>query len=422
MGRRGHSSGAPTKGLRFLLAGFGARGDVVPLFALARALTERGHDVRVAAPPDFEAEARERGVAFSPVGTPVRSLFQGRSLKPHQRLSRAREEIGLHFRALAPLAKDVQLVVGTAGEVAAASVAEASGAGFVHLSLSPQALPSANHPPPYVPWPSLPALLSRVSWGSVGVLLNTLGRSMLNDERRRLGLAGVSDVLGHLLPRRALMAVDPVLGPLPGDLAQTVLQCGAIFDEADTALSADVEAFLSAGAPPVFFGFGSMTDAHVAQTTSTLLSAARARGQRAIFERGWGGLGEGAHGDDVLVLDRVSHAALLPRVASVVHHGAPGMVALAARAGVPQVVIPHLLDQPYWGSRVKALGVGPAPLPKARLEPRRLGQALKVAASPAVIAAARELAPRIVRDGLACAVDRIERLAARPCEALVPAV
>lgn len=422
MGTRGHTSVAAETGLRFLLAGFGARGDVVPLFVLARALSARGHAVRVAAPPDYQAEAEARGLTFTAVGSPVRSLFRGRELRLHQLLSKIRAEVGLQFESLAPLARGVQLVVGTAGAVAAASAAEAAGAGSLHLALSPRALPSSDHPPPYVPWPTLPKFLSRVSWGSVGMVLDTIGRAILNEQRRRLGLAGVSDMLGHLLPTRALMAADPVLGPLPEDLARTVFQCGALFDDVDTRVPDEVEAFLAAGSPPVFLGFGSMTDAHSEQTTALLLRVVRASGRRALIERGWGGLGEGAHGDDVLVADRVSHVSVFSRAACVIHHGAPGTVSEAARAGVPQLVIPRVLDQSYWGNRVKELGVGPAPLPRSRLDARRLEASLEIALSPAVINGARDLATRVRTDGVSCAIERLERLAARPCEALIPAV
>ncbi len=58
----------------------------------------------------------------------------------------------------------------------------------------------------------------------------------------------------------------------------------------------------------------------------------------------------------------VNHAALFPRLSAVVHHGAAGTTATALRAGVPQIIAPHMFDQHYWASRVRAKGLGPAPL------------------------------------------------------------
>jgi vancomycin aglycone glucosyltransferase len=47
-------------------------------------------------------------------------------------------------------------------------------------------------------------------------------------------------------------------------------------------------------------------------------------------------------------------------VAAVVHHGGAGTTTTAALAGVPQVVVPRIADQPYWAARVAELGIGTA--------------------------------------------------------------
>jgi UDP:flavonoid glycosyltransferase YjiC (YdhE family) len=85
----------------------------------------------------------------------------------------------------------------------------------------------------------------------------------------------------------------------------------------------------------------------------------------------------------------------------VVHHGGAGTVMAAARAGVPQVIIPHLLDQYYWGQRVVTLGIGPQPLPINRLNAQTLARTLcRMLASPGMRARARILAkPLCGRDG-----------------------
>ncbi len=49
------------------------------------------------------------------------------------------------------------------------------------------------------------------------------------------------------------------------------------------------------------------------------------------------------------------------------------------RAGKPTVVCPLFGDQPFWGRRVAALGVGPEPIPQRKLTTDRLAHALRVA-------------------------------------------
>ena len=70
------------------------------------------------------------------------------------------------------------------------------------------------------------------------------------------------------------------------------------------------------------------------------------------------------------------HAFLFPRLSAVIHHGGAGTTATAARAGVPQIVVPHVLDQYYWGNRVYRLGLGPAPIWRFRLSQARLESAV----------------------------------------------
>jgi len=41
------------------------------------------------------------------------------------------------------------------------------------------------------------------------------------------------------------------------------------------------------------------------------------------------------------------------------HHGGSGTTHSVARAGKPQVVMPLIIDQPYWAYRVQQLGIGP---------------------------------------------------------------
>jgi sterol 3beta-glucosyltransferase len=66
-------------------------------------------------------------------------------------------------------------------------------------------------------------------------------------------------------------------------------------------------------------------------------------------------------------------------MAAVVHHGGAGTTGAGLRAGVPSIISPISNDQPFWGRRVKALGAGPAPIPRKRLTADRLAHAIWVA-------------------------------------------
>ena len=75
----------------------------------------------------------------------------------------------------------------------------------------------------------------------------------------------------------------------------------------------------------------------------------------------------------------VDHAALFRRVSLVVHHGGAGTTTTAARAGKPQVVVPHVLDQFHWAQRVERLGVAPGGLPRRKLTAELLTDGIRAA-------------------------------------------
>jgi len=117
-------------------------------------------------------------------------------------------------------------------------------------------------------------------------------------------------------------------------------------------------------------------------------------------------------------VESVPHAWLFPRVSAVVHHGGAGTTAAGLRAGVPAVICPFLGDQPFWGDRIAALGVGPAPIPITRLTANALVMAIEAAVgsgadAKAIRQRAADLGAEIrAEDGLARACDVLDALTA----------
>jgi vancomycin aglycone glucosyltransferase len=126
----------------------------------------------------------------------------------------------------------------------------------------------------------------------------------------------------------------------------------------------------------VYLGFGSMTDPDPAAATRLVLEAVQRAGVRAVLSAGWAGLGDLPLPEHVMVVGSVSHAALFRRVAVVVHHGGAGTTTTAARAGVPQILVPHVLDQFHWAHRVAKQGLGPPALPRRRLRAEALAESI----------------------------------------------
>ena len=140
-------------------------------------------------------------------------------------------------------------------------------------------------------------------------------------------------------------------------------------------------AFLEAGPPPVYIGFGSIVVDDPNALTSLIFEAAQKAGVRALVSKGWGGLGTDELGkpEGIYMLGNVPHDWLFQHVSAVVHHGGAGTTAAGIALGKPTVVVPFFGDQPFWGSMVARAGAGPQPIPYKQLTADNLAAAVTIA-------------------------------------------
>ncbi|MCS0603713.1 glycosyltransferase [Streptomyces sp. LP11] len=394
--------------MRVLLSTYGTRGDVEPLVALAARLRALGAQVRMCVPPDdeFTRRAAGLGVDVIPVGPPVRVVTRGTGLPSAAELARYRSALlGTQFEVI-PAAVDGCDVLVAAGlaQIAARSVAEAAGVRYVYASYAAVHLPSPHHaPPPRPGWPEPETRDNRTRWELDARSVNAQFADDLNGHRASLGLPPVDNVRDHVLTDRPWLAADPALGPWPGAPGLDVTQTGTWRLPDERPLPADLLAFLGAGTPPVYVGFGSARPAQ--DIADGVIESLRALGRRALVSRGWADLGLIDDRDDCFAIGEVNQQRLFREVAAVVHHGGAGTTATAARAGVPQVVVAgQVSDNPYWAGRVAALGIGAAldgPAPGAE----SLSRALKTALAPETRARAKALGAEIRADGAQVAAD-----------------
>jgi sterol 3beta-glucosyltransferase len=184
---------------------------------------------------------------------------------------------------------------------------------------------------------------------------------------------------------------------------------------AGSTLPEELERFVSRPGPVVSIGFGSMATSDPAALADIVREAVHAADVRAVLLTGWGGLVDAPADDRVIVAESVPHDLLFPRVAATVHHGGAGTTGAAVRAGKPTIVVPFTVDQPFWASRMLALGVGPRPIPRRRITADRLASALREVVSDERMAARAEDLGALIRaeDGVARAVEEFDRIASR---------
>ncbi|WP_327136825.1 glycosyltransferase [Streptomyces sp. NBC_01340] len=390
--------------MRVLLSTYGSRGDVEPLAGLAVRLRELGAEVRVCAPPDEDFARRLAGVGVPlvPIGRSARALTTA-APSPADLPRRAAELIADQVDVVTAAAEGCDVLVATGVMPAAAgarSVAEKLGIRSVSVTFQQLTLPSPHHPPLAYPGRPFPPEVTdpRMLWDLDARSVDALFGAALNTSRASIGLPPVDNVRDYVIGDRPWLATDPVLDPWrePADL--DVVQTGAWILPDERPLPDELVAYLEAGAPPVYVGFGSMPMHTSTDVARVAIGAIRAQGRRAVVARGWADLALIDDRDDCFVVGEVNQQALFGRVAAVVHHGGAGTTTTAARAGAPQVVVPQATDQPYWAGRVADLGVGAAhdgPTPTFE----SLSAALRTALAPETRARATDVAATVRADG-----------------------
>jgi vancomycin aglycone glucosyltransferase len=402
--------------MRILLASHGTRGDVQPIVALGVALQARGHVVSLVAPANFVSWVHSHGLNMQSDGIDAEALLQasGTGLQSLSWQMRYLSHITpLLFEPVARASAGCELVIGAGLQFAAASVAEWRNVPYAHVVFCPCAIPNSTSPPPNVHSQRLPRWINRLLWQAGGPIADFALRGPVNRGRATLGLGALDNPISQILEGRTILASDRDLGPPPDDAPERAASTDALVLDEPGTLDERVEAFLRQGPAPIYIGFGSMIAPRVRELAAQVIAAVRAVGCRAVIAGGWAALDHHIiEAGDVLTIDNVPHSLIFPKVAAAVHHGGAGTTTAAARAGAPQVLLPHILDQYYWAHRVEALGLGPPALPVERVTADALADRVSRAVNdPLIRERVNRLAPLVAaRNGAIAAIEFFEAL------------
>ncbi|KAK1980936.1 hypothetical protein LZ30DRAFT_782421 [Colletotrichum cereale] len=380
--------------LNVVILFMGSRGDLQPSLAVAVLLQRRhGHRVRIASHPPYRAAVEAAGVGFYSIGrTDIKTMME-RRLLPREELKKLVPAIKEDFREMGmrwwgacvddPVGEGegegegeggafvADLVLSTMHVYNQTSAAARLGVPLHLFGMNPR-IYSKEIPHSQAGWAlKKPSRAKNViSWWFSDVMFLQVMKSVVNDVRVNvMGLEAMSPA--WWLSQYNRMGVpcsylwSPRLLPTPTDWPDNVRISGFVFDGAPEGYAPPtaLARFLAAEeTPPVYIGFGSMTFANTPGVFAEIFEAAARAGVRVVVGRGWADLdgdeaGRGlAH---ICVVDEAPHAWLFPRVRAVVCHGGSGTTAMALRSGRPTLVVPVAADQPFWASRVSAVGCGP---------------------------------------------------------------
>jgi sterol 3beta-glucosyltransferase len=414
--------------VKIAIVASGTRGDVQPYVALGKGLKQAGYEVRVLTNANFETLVTEAELAFSSIGESIEAITQSEEWRRVAEssnflkiLAQMRTEMKRYATTVAQILPGLLegndlIIAGMTAMLGVFSVAERLNIPLIQAYLFPFT-PTGEFPSPLTP--KLPPIgaLNRLSFQVMRQMFWQSSKTADVMTRQQLGMAKGS-VWG---PYRAMAKNEmPVLYgysrhvlPHPQDWPETHRVTGYWFlDEPEGwRPPTDLLEFLKAGEPPVYIGFGSMNSRNPEEAGQIALKALELSGQRGIIASGWGGLKPAELPKNVHLISSLPHSWLFPQMAAVVHHGGVGTTAAGLRAGVPSVLIPFMGDQPFWGQRVAALGVGPKPIPRKKLTSKLLAQAIQESVSNSTMRQkAGELGQKIrAEDGIKEVVAVVER-------------
>jgi len=362
--------------MKLVLASYGTRGDVEPCVVVGRELLRRGHDVRMAVPPDLVGFAEGAGLATAAYGLNTQAWldvyrnFWTAFFRNFWRIQDLRKlwremwelsdqswaQMNTTLTSLADGA-DV-LFAGQSYQEPAANVAEHYDIPLVTLHHVPM---RANGQLVSI----LPSPLARSAMTAFDWLAWRLNKKVDDSQRRELGLPKATGPSPRRIADRGSLEIqgyDEVCFPgLAAEWAKWDGQrpfVGALTMELTTHADDEVASWIAAGTPPICFGFGSMPVESPADTVEMISAACAELGERALVCAGSSDFSDVPHFDHVKVVGAVNYAAVFPACRAVVHHGGSGTTAASLRAGVPTLILSMDVNQTLWGGQVKRLKVG----------------------------------------------------------------
>ncbi|OMB97778.1 glycosyl transferase family 1 [Mycobacterium sp. NS-7484] len=416
--------------MKLVLASYGTRGDVEPCVALGLELLRRGHDVRVAVPPDLVGFAETAGlvtVAYGP-DTAIWSdahrdfwiRFFGNFWKPRElpELWREMREIG-------------ESVVEFWEEIADTLKSLADGADLLitFLNFEPPALNVAEYYD--IPLVTVHVSPVRPNGRMLTFLPPMLGRAALRlyewanwrgvkkfdvAQRRQLGLPNATgSAPRRITERRSLeiQAYDEVCFPGLDDEWENCSGrrpfVGALTMGRTTDTDDEIDSWIAAGTPPIFFCFGSTPVKSPVSTLEMINTACERLGERALVCSGASDFVQASDSNRTKVVSTVNFAAVFPACRVLVHHGGMGTMSAGLRAGVPMLIYWTALDQAIWSARAKRLKVGLARRISS-VTSDSLGADLRTVLQPQYAARARAIAGQMTNpaDSVTRTADLVE--------------
>ena len=399
----------------------GSLGDTLPFIIWGRALADRGHDVTLLVNGQYQPQVEAAGLKFAETLTSAEFLEFAEQQRTQSAAEAGRtmaqilvKQIPKVYEFLADRYVPGQTVVAAQGYAFGARIAqEVLGIPLATVHLQPLWLRSTCDSPDFPDWCPrfVPRLVDRVA----DLVADGILSPGTNKFRSQFGLPPVKRLMKSWWnsPTRVLgLFPDWFAEPQP-DWPAKVLLPGFVIEREQPPLSGELAAFVDGGEPPLVFT-QTAEKPEVREFFKVSAEVARRLGRRAVFVAPNADLVPPGLPPEILVVRFAPLAQLLPRAVLHVHHGGIGTIAYTLAAGIPQLTVAMVYDQPNNSQRLLRLGVSSNLKPRAYQPARVEAELRRLLESREVANQCSMYAERMRHEqGVARACDALEELAVR---------
>ena len=357
--------------MKIYLVTAGSRGDFEPFYAFASKAAAQGHEIHLAVTEEFFDEIKNKDISALKLPGTIKQFVDSNGVSiiknsldflPNVRpmLVKILDVISKQIIELKP---DVVLYHPTA--LTAPISAKYIKALSVLVEIIPVLSPTKEFASAGL-WTSDLKFLNKLTYKGVKLAEKIFFLETFR-LKRKLGVKNSN-------PDLSISLVSPSLLNRPKDWPENSFIVGPWYQEKIEDVSIEILNFIE-NKPTIYAGFGSMKKKNPMKLAKTIIETCKELDFQLIINKGWGGLELPEiykNDSSIKFVSGISHAKIFPKVKAIIHHGGVGTVHAALRAGTVSIIVPFIVDQPWWADRLNRLNLGPKSLPLYKFTKKNL--------------------------------------------------